>query len=151
MVKTEFGLFQVQVEGMGRYPLEFDQPELGVLPEGFDFIDVVVAPRKLVFAMMNSEMLGIAHIDQPLVASPAVTMDDTFNRDMAPNRMLQCGFTGIRGNLGVDPTIAFEDTKNDGFGARSAASFASNSPRSEVGFIHFARARKGVVAFALLG
>ena len=66
MVKTEFGLLEMQRKGLGRDALELGQTELGVSPEGLNSIDMAVTPGKLVFSMMGSEMLRITDIDEAL-------------------------------------------------------------------------------------
>jgi hypothetical protein len=67
-------------------------------------------------------VLGVADIDQPLIASPTVTVDDAVNRDMTLNNLLQRGFSGVWDNLGIAPAIAPEDAEDDGFRSSAATS-----------------------------
>ena len=76
VIEAEFGLFEVKVERMGRNPLELGQPVFGVSPEALDTVDVRLAMDKLISSMMDSQMLSIAEIDQPVIAPPAVRMND---------------------------------------------------------------------------
>ena len=151
MVKTEFGLLEVQRKGLRWDTFELSQTQFGVGPEGLDTVDVAVASSKLVFSMMDSEVLGVANINQALVAPPTITVDDAVDRDMAPNNLLQRGFSGIRDNLGVDPTIPLEDTEDDGFRSSAATPFTPNSPRPEVGFVDFDLSSEGAVEGTFIG
>ena len=38
-----------------------------------------VTPGKFIFSMMDSEVFGITDIDQDLVASPTIAMDNALN------------------------------------------------------------------------
>jgi len=44
VVEAKLGLFLVQIEGMGKYPLELGQTELGKSPEQLNAVDVACAP-----------------------------------------------------------------------------------------------------------
>jgi hypothetical protein len=107
MVKTEFGLLEVQRKGLRWDAFELGQTEFGIGPEGLDSIDMAVTSGEFIFSMMDSKVLGVSDIHQALIASPTVTVDDAIDRDMAPNNLLQRGFSGIRDNLRIDPAIAF--------------------------------------------
>jgi hypothetical protein len=54
------------------------QPSLGIAPEALYAIDVASFIGKLVFTMVDPEMLLIPKVNEPIVASPAVRMDYTF-------------------------------------------------------------------------
>lgn len=90
-------------------------------------------------------MLGVVGIDEALKASPAITMNDTFDRDMAAENLVQRRFTGIWDDFCIDPIIAFEDTENNGFRSSSTIAFAANSTWSEAGFIDFELSSEGAV------
>jgi hypothetical protein len=94
--------------------------------------------------------LGVADIDQALIAAPTVTMDNAVNRDMALNNLLQHGLSGIRGNLRVDSAIAFEDTEDDGFRPSPTISLTPHSPRPKVGFVDFDLSCEGAVERTLI-
>ena len=65
--------------------VELRQTTFGEAPETFDAIDVVFAHGKLMGFVIHAEMFLIAHVDQPVVAGPAVGMDDGFQADAARN------------------------------------------------------------------
>ena len=95
--------------------------------------------------MADSKVLGVSDVHQALIASPTVTVDDAIDRDMTSNNLLQRGLSGIRDNLRIDPAIAFEDTEDNDFRSSTTTSFAPNSTRPEVGFVHFDLACEGAV------
>ena len=88
---------------------------LGIAPKGLDAVDMVVALGKFVLTVLNTKMLGITDINQAVVASPAIGVNNTVNADAASNHLLQHGFRCIRNNLGKDFAIALKNTKYDGF------------------------------------
>ena len=96
-------------------------------------------------------MPDIAHIDQPVVASLAIAVDNAFRRHMAPDNPLQRSFIGIRDDLGVGPAVALEDAKDNGLGAGTPATLTPDPSRDKVGFIDSDLARKRAATFALLG
>ena len=51
-------------------------------------IDMAIAAGKLMLTMMHSEMLFVAHVHQPIIASPAVRVDDAVEGYRAPDRSL---------------------------------------------------------------
>jgi len=64
---------------------------------------------------------------------------------MTSNNLLQRGLSGIRANLRIDPAIALEDTEDNGFRSGTTSALTPNSPRSEIGFVHFNLACEGAV------
>jgi hypothetical protein len=89
MVKTEFGLLGVQRKGLRGDAFELDQTQFGVCPEELDAVDMAATPGEFIFSMMDSKVLGVSDIDQALIASPTVTVDDAIDRDMTSNNLLQ--------------------------------------------------------------
>jgi hypothetical protein len=150
MVKTEFGLLEVQRKGLRWDAFELGQTEFGIGPEGLDSVDMAVTSGEFIFSMMDSKVLGVSDVHQALIASRAVTVDDAIDRDMTPNNLLQRGLSGIRDNLLIDPAIAFEDTEDNGFRSGTTSALTPNPPRTEVGFVHFDLPGKGAVERTLI-
>ena len=70
VVAAKLSLFQAQIEGMDRYPLELDplelgQTELGKSPERLNAVAVACPTDKFVFSVVGPELPSIAPIDQP--------------------------------------------------------------------------------------
>ena len=82
MVKTEFGLLEVQRKGLHWDAFELSQTLFGIGPEGLDSVDMAVSPSKLVFSMMDSKVVGVSDVHQALIVSPTVNVDDAIDRDM---------------------------------------------------------------------
>ena len=76
MVESEFSFFEVNIKRMFCNPVELSQASFGIAPEAFNAVDVRAAVGEFVVAMVDTKVLGIAHIDEPIVAGPAVGMDD---------------------------------------------------------------------------
>lgn len=64
VVKAEFGLFQVQFQGLAGSAVELGEPPCSIAPERRDTVDVVVAPGKFALAVVNTQMLVEADVDQ---------------------------------------------------------------------------------------
>jgi len=60
---------------------------------------MAIASRKFVFTMMDAEMFLINHVYQPIVATPAIRVDDALEGYLALNRGLQRLLGGIRDDL----------------------------------------------------
>mgnify|MGYP007047510891 CR=1 FL=1 len=144
MVKTEFGLLEVQRKGLRWDAFELSQTQIGISPEGLDSVDMAVTSSKLVFSMMDSKVLGVSDVHQALIVSPTVTVDDSIDRT-TPNNLLQRGFSRIWDDFCVNPVIPFEDTEDDGFRSSTTSALPPNSLRTEIGFVHFSLACYGAV------
>ena len=75
MVKPELSLNEPSF----RDALEFRKPMLGITPKTLDAVDVAAASAKLIPTMIDAKMLFVPKINQAIVASPAVGVDDAFN------------------------------------------------------------------------
>jgi|GEM_PF-1588093 len=135
MVKPELTLFQMQIEGVLGNAVELRQPAFGKAPEGFDSVDVMLSPDELVIAMIDPEVLVKADVHQPIVAAPAVCVDDATDVGLAPDNGLQRRFGGVGDDFGVDAIAAFEQTEDDGLAIGSTPAFATYPSGPEVGFV----------------
>jgi len=93
--------------------------------------------------MMHPEMLFVAHVHQPVIASPAVRMDDAVKGYLAPDRSLQLLFGGSWDDLGVDFSLPFQDPEDNRFTACSTTLLPTDTARTKIGFIDFNLAREG--------
>ena len=138
----------MEKKGVRGNAVELGQATFGKAPEALDAVDVVLALSKLMSLVVHSEMLLIPHIDQSVIARPAVGMDDGFQADAAQNGLAQRLSATIRDDLGVDTAVALEDAKNDGLARSAATAFAPDAARAEVALIDFDFSGKGAVRFA---
>ena len=88
VIKPKLTFFQVQVEGAGRHSAETIQSRFCISPEAFNTVDVIAAFGKFVLAMINPKMLAVTHIDQTIIATPTVRVDDAAELNLAPYHRL---------------------------------------------------------------
>lgn len=120
---------------MSRYTVEFHKPPLGKRPEGFDTVDMAPAVSELVSPVLHSKVLFISQIDQAIVASPAISVDDAVEADSSTNDGLQCGFGAVRDDFGVDSAFSLKDAENRGLAGSASTPFAFDPLAAKVGFI----------------
>jgi len=100
--------------------------------------------------MINAKMFTISNINQTIIATPPIRVDDTLQTDLAPYNRWQRGFRAIRYDLGIDLTVALEKTKDNCLAERSAASFSSNPSGTKERFVNFNLTGKGRLCFTVL-
>ena len=76
VVISELAFFQMQVKRLFVHPSEPGQPIFGKSPETFNTINMGMAIDEFIAAMIHAQMLGVAQIDQSVIAPPAIRMDD---------------------------------------------------------------------------
>ena len=106
-------------------------------PEPLNTVDMGAVPDKFVLPVIDPEMLSIADIDQTIVSTPAIRVDDAVERDTSPDNALQRGFAAVRDDFCIHRAIAFEDPEDGCFAERPAPSLAFDTPGAEVGFVDF--------------
>jgi len=104
---------------------------------------MAITAGKLMLTMMHPEMLFVPHVHQPIVASPAVRVDDSVQGYLAPDRSLSLLFEGIWDDLGVDFSLPFQDPEDNCFTACSTTLLPTDTARTKTGFIDFNLAREG--------
>ena len=93
---------------------------------------MIRAVGKLVIAMIHTEMFCKTDIDQAVVAAPFVGVDNNIETDFPAYNCLQRAFLAVRNNLGVDPSVPFENTKDDGLATCPASAFSTDPPAAKV-------------------
>ena len=101
VIEAPFTLFEMQIKGMIRHTVELLQPSFGKAPKAFDAIDVACSDRKLIAAVIDSKVFGIAEIHQSVITTPVVVVDHHFGSHTTPYNRLQTGFGAVRHNLGM--------------------------------------------------
>jgi len=112
------------------------QAGLGITPEALYPVNMASFIGKFILTMVDPEMLLVADVHEPVVASPAVRMDNTFQADAAANDGLEGRPAAIRHDLGIYSPLALKDAENNRFTARSAPSQAFDSSRAEVALVN---------------
>ena len=88
VIEPVLSLFEVQIERVAGHPIELDQPALGIAPEALNAIDMRRVASKLIVAMVDTQVFVKAHIDQAVVAAPAIGVNDAGN--VGSPRMIAC-------------------------------------------------------------
>ena len=151
MVESELRLFQMQVKGGIGQSIELHQPGLGKCPEGLDAVDMVLALDELIGAVLDPVMFFVAQIDQAVVASPAVGVDDALWVHFTPYDGLKSDLGAVRDDLSVDLAAALKNTEDRRLAGCSSSSFTLDSLRTEVGFINLDLASQGRFMLAHFG
>lgn len=92
MVKAKFALLEVKIKTVLLQAPKFYQASFCVCPETFYAINVRVFIGKFIGAMFNAEMFLAAEVDQAIISSPAIRLDDTFQADSPPDNALKSIF-----------------------------------------------------------
>ena len=87
--------------------------------------------------MIDSEVLAVSNINQAIIASPAVVINDALWFYFTADNGLQRGFRIIRNYLGVDLPVTFENTEDDGFAISTTASFSFDTTCPKERLINF--------------
>ena len=100
MIEAELGLLEVQLELVLTYPMKLRQPMFGIAPERLNAVDVPGAFDELVVTVIDPKVLFQPQVNQPIVASPSVGVDDAVGIHFATDDSLQRGF-GASGTISV--------------------------------------------------
>ena len=149
MIEAKFGFLQMEKKGVCGDAVELRQTTFGEAPETLDAIDMVLTHGKLMSLVIHPEMFLISHVDQSVVAGPAVGVDDGFQADAARNGLPQRLSATVGDDLGVDRTVALEDAEDDGLAGGAAAPFTTNAARTEVALVDLDLAEKRGRLFAV--
>ena len=112
------------------------EARLSIAPEALNAVDVRVALNVFTLAMVNAEVLFIAHINQTVIASPFVGVNDRINRHSPPDNPLQGFSFDIGDNLSVHLPISLEKTEYNDLALSTSAALAAVLA-AEVAFVHF--------------
>jgi len=136
IIEPEFTLLQMQVKEVGPDAPSFGQPRLCGSPKTLNAVNVNAGPeREHIVGVTNAMMFAVPDIHQPIIAPPAVRMDDATACDLAAQNGLQGALFRIGDDLRVDLAVAFEDAEHDRFAARPPAPFPLHAAWPEVRFI----------------
>jgi hypothetical protein len=133
------------------------EPCLCITPKTFNTIDMRLFLNKFIIPMVNSKMLLIAQIDQPIIPSPSIRMNDSVKLNTPPDNGLKrlSGTTGggsdqrvtfglaIGNDFSIDLSITFENTKDYRLPHRTSSSSTLNATSTKMTFINFNFTGKG--------
>ena len=101
--------------------------------------------------MIDPKVLFQAEVTPPIVALPAVGVDEAVGGHFAADDGLQRGFGSIGDDFGINAVVTFEQAKDDGFAIRATPAFAPDTLGAKIGLIGFKLARERRLRSAFLG
>ena len=119
------------------HTMELLNSSFGISPKAFDAIDVGLISGEFDFTMINSQVLSIPHINQDIISSPAIGLDEAVEADLSSNCLLQRGFKAVRYDLDIDAAIVSVNTEDYRFPVCSTPSFLFGVLSAEKRFIDF--------------
>ena len=126
MIEPELGLFEVQIKrGIGD-SVELCQSGLGKGPEGFDAVDVPLTVDELIGTAVDPVMLLIARIDQTIITSPTIGVDNATRVHFAPYNGLKRGLSTVWNDLRIDLATPLKNAEDRRFRSRPSSSFSFN-------------------------
>ena len=101
--------------------------------------------------MLDAEVFLVSQIDEPVITSPTIGMNDAFKVYTSTYDALESGSGAVRNDFRIDVIIAFEQAENNGFSACSTASDAPDPASAEVAFINLDFPFDGRLRLAITG
>jgi len=135
MIETPFTFFEVKKEEFLADSAQFSKAKLRIAPKALNAIDVVLAPGKLVFVMVDASVF-VAAKKQTVVAEPAIGVNRCLGKHLAFDNRLQLCSGAVFDHAGEDLAAALQKPDHRVFSRRSATSFSPHPPRTKVGFIN---------------
>jgi len=137
VIEAKFTFFQVQIKGGLIHASELGKPGFGETPEALNAVDMGLPSNEFVFPMINSEMLLVSQVDQSVISSPPVRVNDALQVDAPPDNALESITTTVGHNLSVDLAVSLEYAKDDGFAISAPSSLAFDATGAEVTLVDF--------------
>ena len=152
VVEAEFTFLEMQIEVLAPNAPAFRQASFRGAPKALDAVDVdAAAADEDVVAMLDAEVFAVAEVNEPVIANPAVGVNDAGHIDATANNGPQSRTFRVRDDFRVDAALAFENTEDDGLPAGPAAAFAPNAASTEVRFVDFDGAAQRRMLLTFLG
>gem|GEM_PF-6720832 len=87
--------------------------------------------------VFDSKMFLVTHIDQAIIPSPIIRMNDTIRVYFASNYSLKRLFSAIWDDFCVNFASSLENSKHNRFSSSSTIPFALDTTCTKIGFINF--------------
>jgi hypothetical protein len=85
MIKPKLTFFQVQMKRGFTHATKPTKSCLGIAPKTLNTIDVRLFLNKLIASMVDAKMLLVSQINQIIIPSPSIGMNDTFQLYTPPD------------------------------------------------------------------
>ena len=143
MIKPKLTLFQVQMKRGFSHATKPTKPCFGITPKTFNTVNMRLPLNKLIASMVDAKMLLIAQIDQPIITSPSIGMNDTFKLNTPPDNGLKRLSGAIGDDFSIDLPLSFENTKDNRLAQCTPPSSAFYATSAEIALINFNFTGKG--------
>ena len=140
--KPKFAFFQEQREGFAINSVVFAQDAFCLIPKILNAVNVVLAVCKFL-GMGDAVMDKTTHV-QLVVAAQTIGINNTVRHDFLFDNRHQSIGLGIIYDNGIDPSVAFQDVKDNHFSCRTATTSAF-MPSAEIAFVQLDRALKNLI------
>ena len=78
MIEPKLTFFEMQVEGGQSLATETNESCFCMAPDAFCPVDVSTTFSKFILAVIDAQVFAVTHIDQAVIATPTVRVDDAF-------------------------------------------------------------------------
>ncbi len=109
---------------------------------------MVGSSREFTLTMMDPKKFIGSHVDQAILPSPSVGVNEALRIGPAPDDRLENCLARIGNNFRVDPIAALQKSEDDRFATGASAPPPPDSVRSEVGLVRFQGSDQGRLSFA---
>ena len=141
-VKPKFAFFQEQRERFAIDSVVFTQDAFCLIPKIFNAVNVVPAVCKFL-GMVDAVMDKTAHV-QLVVAAQTIRVNNAVRHDFLFDNSHQSIGLGIIYDNGIDPSVAFQNAKDNHFSCRAATTPAF-TPSAKIAFVQLDRALKNLI------
>ena len=141
-VKPQFAFFQEQRERFAIDSVVFAQDAFCLIPKIFNAVNVVLTVCKFL-GMVDAVMGKTTHV-QLVVAAQTIRVNNAVRHDFLFANSHQSIRLGIIYDNGIDPSIAFQNAKDNHFFCRTAITSAF-TPSAELAFVQLDRALKNLI------
>jgi hypothetical protein len=92
----------MQIERFFIHTPEPGKSRFGISPKALDSIDMTFIMNKLILSMIDSKMFLVSEINESIIASPTVRMNNTLEVHATPDNRLQCGSLAVGNDFSKD-------------------------------------------------
>jgi len=113
----------------------------------FDPVHVIGTPGEFILSMMDPKMLVESQVDQAVIPSPSVGVDEALGIGLAPDHRLENCLARIGDDFRIHPIAALQKSENDRFSTGTPAPFSPDPMRTKIGFVGFQGPGQGRLPF----
>ena len=135
MIKSKFTFFQVQVKSVFANASKLAKPGFCDGPKILDPVNMATAIGKFIAAVLNSVVLFISKVYQPVIGPKSISVNSRVFIDLLLYNGHQSGFRAVFNYLGVHLATSLDQPKNYVLTHCSTASDSPYSSGTKVAFV----------------